>query len=96
MLQGVIPVNEIEESFPDQYQSMFSGLGAFKDDYEIMLKPVAQPVALYTARYVPLPLRKKVQEELTLLESLGVITKEEEPTAWCSGLVAVPKKSGQV
>ena len=75
---------------------MFSGLGAFQDDYEIMLKPGAQPVALYTARYVPLPLRKKVQEDLTHLESLEVITKVEEQTTWCSGLVAVPKKSGQV
>ena len=30
------------------------------------------------------------------MESLGVITEVEEPTAWCSGMVAVPKKSGQV
>ena len=30
------------------------------------------------------------------MESLRVITKVDEPTAWCSGMVAVPKKSGQV
>lgn len=30
------------------------------------------------------------------MEQLGVITKVEEPTDWCSGMVTVPKKNGAV
>ena len=45
---------------------------------------------------MPLPLRKKVQEEITFIESLGVISRVEEPTPWCAGMVVVPKKSGSV
>ena len=89
-------VNEIEASILDQYPSVFSSLGTFQNACEIKLKPEGQPVVLYTARNVLLPLRKKIQEELTRMESLGVITEVEEPTAWCSGMVAVPKKSGRI
>ncbi|XP_023809445.1 general vesicular transport factor p115-like [Oryzias latipes] len=34
----------------------------------------------------------KVKQELSRMEDLGVITKIEEPTDWCSGMVVVPKK----
>ena len=30
------------------------------------------------------------------MEAAGVISKEDEPTAWCAGMVVVPKKSGAV
>ena len=30
------------------------------------------------------------------MESLGVITKIEQATEWCAGMVVVPKKSGSV
>ena len=43
---------------------------------------------------MPLPLRPKVQEELNQVESLGVISKVDEPTPWCAGMVEVPKKDG--
>uniref|UniRef100_A0A3B1J669 ribonuclease H n=1 Tax=Astyanax mexicanus TaxID=7994 RepID=A0A3B1J669_ASTMX len=36
----------------------------------------------------------KVKNELQRMEKLGVISKVEEPTEWCSGIVVVPKKSG--
>ena len=42
------------------------------------------------------PLHKKVQDELTRMESLGVISRVETPTPWCAGMVIVPKKSGSV
>ena len=73
-----------------------TGLGTFGEDYTIKLQEGAVPHALYTSRNVPIPLRKKVREELDRMESIGVITKVTEPTPWCAGLVAVPKKSGQV
>ena len=66
------------------------------DEYEIRLKPDAKPHALFTARHVPIPLREKVRTELQRMEDLGVISKIDQPTPWCAGMVVVPKKSGEV
>ena len=30
------------------------------------------------------------------MEPLGVVSKVNEPTSWCAGLIVVPKKSGDV
>ena len=80
---------------PEQYPARFTG--TFKgSSYEIKLKPNAKPCAFFTPRNVPLPLRKKVQEELTCMASLGVNSQVEVPTPWCAGMVVVPKKSGSV
>ena len=38
----------------------------------------------------------KVKSELERMLELGVISKVEEPTEWCAGMVAVPKPNGQV
>uniref|UniRef100_A0A8C7Z7B9 ribonuclease H n=1 Tax=Oryzias sinensis TaxID=183150 RepID=A0A8C7Z7B9_9TELE len=38
----------------------------------------------------------KVKEEIDRMEKMGVITKVEDPTEWCAGMVVVPKKSGAV
>ena len=90
-------VQAVSTPIPEQYPALFTGLGTFKgSSYEIQLKPNAKPCALFTPRNVPLPLRKKVQEELTRMESLGVISRVDEPTPWCAGMVVVPKKSGSV
>lgn len=45
---------------------------------------------------VPLPLMGKVKEELQRMEQLGVISRIEQPTDWCSGMVVAPKKSGDI
>ena len=50
--------------------------------------------ALFTARHVPLPLHPKVKDELEKMEAMGVITKVDEPTPWCAGMVVAPKKNG--
>ncbi len=47
-------------------------------------------------RRIPLPLMGKVKEELHRMETLGVISRLEEPTDWCAGMVVVPKKSDYV
>ena len=39
---------------------------------------------------------KSVKAELDRMEKLGVIAKVTKPTDWCSGMVIVPKKGGQV
>jgi hypothetical protein len=93
-------VDEVEEmsaaSVKEQFPKLFQGLGTLRGEYQIMLKPGAQPFALTTARNVALPLRPKVKEELSRMEALGVITKVEQPTDWCARMVAVPKLSGDV
>ena len=83
---------EILKRFP----KLFTGLGNLGNAYEIKLKPDAVPHALYTSRNVPIPLRAKVTEELNRMEEMGVISKVEEPTEWCAGMVVVPKKTGAV
>ena len=78
------------------FSHLFQGLGSLGDEYEIHLKEEAKPVSLHTARNIPLPLRSKVQQELKRMESMGVISPVTEPSPWCSGMVVVPKPSGQV
>ena len=90
-------VDSITTPIIEQYPHLFTGLGTFKgDSYKIRLQPDAKPFALFTPRNVPLPLRKKVREEIRRMESLGVISRVKEPTSWCAGMVVVPKKSGSI
>ena len=49
-----------------------------------------------TPRRVAIPLMKAVKGELQRMEKLGVIAKVNEPTAWCAGMVVVPKANGKV
>ena len=75
---------------------MFSGLGDFGEQYHIQLKEGAAPYCLYNPRNIAIPLKKKVQVELDKMEKMGVISKVNEPTQWCAGMVLVLKKSGEV
>ena len=88
------PTLETKMDIMKQFPTVFQGLGNLGEDYEIRLKPEAVPHSLYVPRHVPLPLRPKVQKELDRKESLGVISKVDEPTPWCAGMVVVPKKDG--
>ena len=85
-------MNDIHRKFP----RVFEGLGQFGEEYEIKLKPGAMPYSLFSPRHVPLPLRTKVAEELSRMEALGVISKVDQPTPWCAGMVVVPKKGGSI
>ena len=79
-----------------KYPKLFEGLGNFGEEYTIRVKDEAQPHALYTPRAVPFPLREKVRRELDRMEKLGVISKVDEPTLWCAGMVVIPKSNGTV
>ena len=78
----------------EQFPELFKGLGKLRDDYKIKLREGATPFALTTPRRVPIPLLPKVKEELQRMESMGVITRIEEPTEWRVGMVVVPKNGG--
>ena len=89
-------LNALQDEVLDQFPSVFQGLGTLGEEYEIQLKSDAKPFSLYTARNVPLPLRQNVLQELNRMESIGVISKVDQPTPWCAGMVVVPKKSGSI
>ena len=94
-------INEIqsqsyEERIKAKYPQLFHGLGELEGEYEIKLKPDAQPFAIMTPRRIPLPMKSKVKEELARMEKLGVIRKVDKPTNWCAGMVTVPKSNGKI
>lgn len=96
-LQLVSRVDSITmESLKQQYPKLCRGLGCVQRPYAIRLKPEAVPFSLHTPRRVPLPLMGKVKAEIERMEKMGVISKIEEPTDWCAGMVVVPKKAGTV
>ena len=79
-----------------RFRNVFTGLGTFGGDYTIRLKEDVRPFALYTPRRIPFSLRSKVQDELKRMESIRVISKVNDPTPWCAGMVVVLKKTGAV
>jgi hypothetical protein len=85
-----------KESIISQYLKLCERLCSFEGDFTIHLKPDTQPHSIFTPRNVPIPLRTKVKKELDRMETLGVISKVDEPTDWCAGMVVVPKPSGDV
>ncbi|KAI2648260.1 hypothetical protein H4Q32_018307 [Labeo rohita] len=91
LVHRVNEVTQTDTDFKALYPSVFQGLGKLKEPYHTELEQGAVPYALSTPRRVPLPLRDKVREELERMERMGVISKVTEPTAWCSGMVVVPK-----
>ena len=95
-LEVITGIDAVTQTIPDQYPTLFSGLGTFKGDYTIKLRPDAKRFCLFTPRNVPLPLREKVQKELQRMENLGVISRVEKPTQWCAAMVVVPKPSGSI
>ena len=78
------------------FPNLFTGLGKLKDNYQIKLTSDAKLYTLQAPRRVALPLLPKVEAELQRMESLGVVSKIDEPTEWCSPMVVVPKPNGTV
>ena len=96
-LRLVSIVNTVaDQRLPYMHPDLFQGLGKIPGKYHIQLKEDAQPFALSTPRRVALSLQPKVKSELQRMEQLGVISKVNEPTDWCAGMVVVPKQDGKV
>ena len=97
LLTIVEPINTMTSTIQQEFPNLFTGLGTLQGDpYTICIKPDAKPFSLGTARNISLPLRDKVQETLNQMEAQGVISKVQQPTPWCAGMVVVKKKSGGV
>lgn len=80
-----------KETIKQEFPELFTGLGTMKGEYNIVLKPGAQPFSVSTPRCISLPLLPKVKEELSRMEQQGVISKVEQATEWCAPMVVVPK-----
>ena len=85
-----------KEDIVKQYPPIFPGLGKLEDRHTIYRKEEAKPFRLTTPRRTPLPLVKKVQEEIKRMEQMDVIKQIHEPKKWCSPLVVMPKAAGRV
>lgn len=83
-----------KETVKNEFPALFHGLGKMEGEYNIVLKPEAQPFSISTPRRLSLPLLPKVKEELDRMEQQGVISKVEKPTEWCAPMVVVPKRTG--
>ena len=55
-----------------------------------------EPFALHVPRKVPLPLLKKTKDEIEKMLQMGVISRVDEPTPWCSPMVVTPKPNSDV
>ena len=91
-------VNEVftPETVKQNFPKLFEGLGKLEGQYSIKLKDDAKPFALTVPRRVSISLMSKVKTELDRMEETGVISKINEPTEWCAGMVVVPKPNGNV
>ncbi|XP_056000230.1 uncharacterized protein K02A2.6-like [Ostrea edulis] len=88
----ILKVNNVQINIP-----VFGSFGLVKcDPVKITLKRDYKPHCLTTARRVAFPLLTKVEAELRRLESEGIIEKVEKPTDWCSPVVPVVKKNGNL
>ena len=96
LVARVQSISGSKEPIMKQYAKLFTGLGTLGNEYKISLKPDAKPYALCTARQVPISMRKEVKKELNRMETLGVISRIDEPSPWCVGMVIVLKPSGKV
>ena len=95
LVKRVNSIKEGEELIA-KHTGLFSGLGCLEGEYRIKLRENTKPFALSTPRRVALPLLPKVKAELERMEQLGVITRVDEPTDWCAGMVVVPKPNEKV
>ena len=83
-------------NFRNEFPAPFKGLGLLQEPYRIRLRQDATPVCLYTPRRVPHPLLPKVKKQLQEMIQSEVISQVNEATEWCSGMVVVPKSSGDL
>ena len=82
---------EIMGEFPSVFDGQIKTMEG--EQFHISLTDNAQPFCVNTPRAVPFAYRDKLQAELELLQSQGVISPVMEPTEWCTPIVVAPKKN---
>ena len=85
-----------EENLESEYADVFEGLGEIRGvQHKIKIDPNATPV-IHPPRRVPVALREPLKDELQRMETLGVIMKATDPTAWVHSLVIAKKKKNKI
>jgi hypothetical protein len=79
-------IAEFPAVFNDQVTSMEG------EKFCISLTANAKPFCVNTPRAVPFAYRDKLETELNLLQSQGIIAPVTDPTEWCAPIVVTPKK----
>ena len=97
LVKRVNVVDSVPKSANDvysQFKDVFQGVGKIPGKYDLKCDPNAKPVA-HPPRPIPAALREPARAKLIQLESMGIIEKVPVgvPTAWCSALHVVTKKS---
>ncbi len=96
LLSAINSVTKTKEDIVSQFPELFTGLGCIRGSYQIELEDGTESYSVSTPRRVPIPLLPKVKCELERMEREGVISRINESTDWCSGMVVVPKPNGRV
>ena len=78
------------EKITASYHDVFQGLGRMEGTLHLEVDKSVPP-SIMPPRRVPLALKERLKEELTRLERVNVIKREEEPTDWVSSLVVTEK-----
>ena len=84
------PSDEIMAAFPSIFDGQVKSMEG--EEFHIQLVDGAQPFCVHTPRTIPFAYREKLQDELTLLQSQGIIAPVTTPTEWCAPIVVTPKK----
>ena len=83
---------DIEKTYP----GLSRPLGDFMEPYDAVLRDNIEPYSLKVPRRVAVPLLPKLKAELSRMKDMGVIRPITATTDWCSGIVVVPKKNGDI
>ena len=83
------------EKITASYHDVFQGLGCMEGPLHLEVDKSVPPSIMPPPR-VPLTLKERLKEELTRLERVNVIEREEEPTDWVSSLVVTEKRNGKL
>ena len=95
-LNTIQNVDPVFLKYQRQFPKVFNGLRCSHGKYEIKLEKQYHPVALTTARSIPIAQLSKVKAEFDRMLSEGIISPVEEATDSCSGMVVVPKNDGSI
>ena len=96
LIQRVDATHQASVDILERFPKVFTGLGTLGGDYTIRIKEDACPFALYTPRRVPILLQNQVQDELSRMETLGVISKVKDPHSLVCWHGDCPKETGAV
>ena len=84
-------VNDFVAEFPLLFNGTISMMEG--EQFHIELMSEAKPFCVRTPRMIPFAYRDKLQAELNLLQSQGIIAPVTAPTEWCAPIVVIPKKN---